>query len=159
MLRILAILSLLALAVAPAAAGDGKLDRATLKGLKAVSVVADPPPPEIERRGITAAALEAEMERRLNQAGIAVDRNAVEFLGLSATSTQEKKTPAAVSLALGMYQAVALVRDKEIRTATATWGASSLGLFELKTPNQAILRAVDLLVDRFIDAFQAANPR
>ena len=69
-------------------AGDSTMDRATLRGLKAVKVVIDPPPPEMERAGFDRDHLRASIEQKIRDAGIKIDNDVIEFLGLGIAMVQ-----------------------------------------------------------------------
>jgi len=153
-----AILMLL-LAGVLSSAGDGPLDRATLRGLKAIGVVIDPLDAELEREGLSGEALQTQVEQRLQAAGIPIDKNAVEFVGLKIMGAQAKRTPVALCLDLGLYQPVILSRDKEIRTATETWGTHSVLLAQPRQVSQSSAETVDQLVQQFVDAYRSANPK
>ncbi len=155
----LAIVVTMALVRTAAGAGDTPLERATLKGLKAVSVTIDSIDPELQRQGLSAQALQSRVERALSSAGVAVDANAVEFIGLQITAAQAKRTDAALCIDLGLYQGVSLQRDREIKTAAATWGAHSVLLSPPKQVSQSALETVDQLVKQFADAYRSANPK
>src|SRR5258708_2872066 len=118
--RILILLAFFAVAIQ--AAGDAALDRATLRGLKSVSVVIDKIDPELEQQGLTMDVLQRRLEQRLKGAGLTIDPAAVEFVGLRLIATPPtRRQPYAVSLTLGLYQRVTLSRDNNIKTATQTW--------------------------------------
>lgn len=151
--------ALLLLPAAVFAAGDAEIDRATLRGLKAVGVVIDQMDPALEKDAMSAATLRAEIEDRLERGGLAVDRNAKEFLGLRVTSVRGKGTPVAVCFALAMYQPVILSRDSAIRTATGTWEVDTVLLSPLKMLRDGTKDSVDELVDQFIQAYKAVNTK
>jgi hypothetical protein len=152
---------IVALALVPAlfAAGDGPLDRATLRGLKTVSVVVDPLDPELQKEGLSATLLQRQVEQRLQRAGIAVDANAVDFVGLRILGAQAKRTSVALSIDLGVYQAVVLVRDKQTRTATETWAVRSVVLSPPKQVSESSSETVDQLVQQLVTAYRAVNPQ
>jgi hypothetical protein len=152
------LLALLFLPIPVLAAGDAALDRATLAGLKTLNVVVDEIHPELERQGLTKDALQTELEDRLQEANIAVDKNAPEFLGVRIMPARQKKGPYSISVALGVYQPVRLVRDQKIRTATQTWEVESLWVIEPKVLVRSSMNAVGRLTDRFVEAYRAANP-
>ena len=114
------------LVCAAACGADGKLDRATLKDLKAVSIVIDPIDPELQSEGVDPDFLRATIQAKLEKAGITVDKSANEFLGLRVTAAQGKRMPVALCLSLGLYQAVVLARNRDIHTATETWSVDSV---------------------------------
>src|SRR6185436_20537928 len=67
-------------------AGDSAMDRATLRGLKAVKIIVDPPSPELERDGVDREQLRVGVVQKLQNAEIKIDNEAVEFLGVSISS-------------------------------------------------------------------------
>lgn len=136
-------------------ATDLPMDRATLRGLKALKVVIDLPA-GLEQTGITRAGLLAQVRQRLQNTDLTLDENALEFLGLSVAVTHEKKTPYAICLSLALYQNMSLVRDPAVKTITETWSAESLTLAPPKVLQQMISTHVNELVDQFVSAFRAA---
>jgi hypothetical protein len=157
--RIVAAIALLALSGVYASASDGPIERATLRGLKTVRVVVDPPDEELQRAGVTAAKLVAMVEQRLQKAGLTPDSSAVEFLGLRVTAAHAKKKNSAVCLTLGLYQNVTLVRDPKIKATTETWAGESVVLAPPELFYEAVANTVNQLVDQFADAFRTANPK
>jgi hypothetical protein len=140
-------------------AGDAAIDRATLRGLKAVNVVVDPLHPELEREGLSIGALQEQIESRLNKAGIKIDRDAPEFLALRVVAARGKKGPYTLSVVAGVYQPVLLVRNREVRTATQTWETWTLWITQPKVLLKSSLTAVAQLTNRFIDAYLSVNPQ
>jgi len=154
-------LILLALALVPPlthAAGDYPIDRATLKGLKAVGVVIDVIDPEVERSGVTRDLVLTRMLSRLSSDHIKVDPAATEFLGLRITAVRSGRGPFALSMTVGLYQPVLLSRNREIRTSTQTWEVESVLLADSKILTTACSESADDLIDRFAKAFHATNP-
>jgi len=154
----LLLITLLSVPAASIAAGDAPLDRASLRGLKTLGVVIDQLDPELELRGITKDALQSEVEGRLQGAGLQLDKNAPEFLGLRVIHVRDSKGPYALCLSMGLYQPVLLVRDRNLRTATQTWEVESVLLAPLKLLFRSSMSEVDQLTDRFISAWRSANP-
>jgi len=152
-------MAFLALACPYAGASDGPIERATLKGLKAVRVAVDPPDAELQRAGVTTTKLVAMIEQRLQKAGMATDNSAVEFVGLRVSAAHARKKPSAVSLTLGLYQIVTLVRDPKIKATTETWSGESVVLAPPELLHEAVSNTVNQLVDQFADAFRKANPK
>jgi hypothetical protein len=157
--RLVVSMAFLALACAFAGASDGPIERATLKGLKAVRVAVDPPDDELQRAGVTTSKLVALLEQRLQKAGLETDKNAVEFVGLRVTAAHARKKPSAVSLTLGLYQNVTLVRDPKIKATTETWSGESIVLAPVEVLYDAVSNTVNQLVDQFADAYRKANPK
>ena len=140
-------------------AGDASLDRATLRGLKAFNIVIDPLDPQLEKAGLSADGIRSRIDTRLRHAGIALDNNAIEFVGLHIDSMFSKKGPNGLCFSLGFYQPVVLARDAKIRTATETWDVRSMVLVPPKSMVQTAQDAVDQLADQFVTAFRSVNPQ
>ena len=156
--RILLSLALVVFLPAADGAGDAPLDRGTLRGLKALSVVIDPIVPQLDRAGLTATVLQHQLEARLRHGGVTVDQAAVEFLGLRVSSAQIRRGPYSLCLSIGLYQPVILSRDKDIRTATQTWEVETLMFAQPKALVQSSTDALDQLADRFVNAWRSVNP-
>ena len=156
--RGLLVIPFLMLTAGGAPPSDAPMDRATLRGLKAVRAVVDAPA-AMEQAGVTGAKLAAQMEQRLTKAGIPIDRQALEFVGLRVTFAHARKTDYALAVTLSMYQNVTLTRDPAIKTMAETWSGESVLLVPPKLLNEAMSNTVNELVDQFIAAWQAANPK
>src|ERR1051325_4919345 len=115
------------------AAGDAALDRATMRGLKAVGVVIDHVDPQLPRDGVTGDSLRGRLEARLKDAKIPVEAGAPEFVGLQITAVRGGKGPYAVSYTIGLYQQVALKRDAAVKTVTKTWEVETILMADPKT--------------------------
>jgi hypothetical protein len=139
-------------------AGDSPLDRSTLRGLKALSVVVDRIDPELEKEGIVRDALRARLTRRMESADIRVEAEAPEFLGLRLMHVRGRRGPYALCITLGMYQPVTLVRDGQTKTATQTWELQTVLLSDPKGLTDASTRATDELLDGFVAAYRSVNP-
>jgi len=156
--RRILIVALLLLPPATQAAGDAPLDRATLKGLKGVSVVVDLIDPQLEALGVTREVMLSRLLSRLQARHIVVDPNATEFVGLRITAVRAGHGPFAISLTLGVYQPVLLARNREMRTSTQTWDVESVLLADPKVLITACRESADELADHFAAAFLAINP-
>lgn len=164
--RIYAGFALVMLVAAPCAASDSSMDRSTLRGLKAVKVVVDSPAPEVEREGVSGDGLRITIEQKLRDAGITVDHDAVEFLGLNISSARpprktlmSKAPPLSLVINIGLYQIVLLSRDKTTKTVTETWGDQRVAPAPPKAIEHTVEDAVDDLVSEFITAYRAVNPK
>ena len=147
----------IALALPLGGAGDAALDRATLRGLMAVNVVIDPVAPEIQKEGATENGLRTRLEQRLRDAGIQVDTASTEFVALRLTSARAARGPYAIAVAIGLYQPVALVRDRNVKTATQTWEVETVALADPKLVYRACMDSVDDLAGRFVTAYRSVN--
>ncbi len=141
------------------ASNDAPLERATLRGLHAVNVVIDTLDPELVNAGLSRDSLQSRMEQRLERAGIPLDKDANEFLAIRVTHVRAKRGPIAACFSVGLYQPVVLSRDKEIRTVTQTWEVMTVLMADPKLLSEASLSSVDELADRFVAAYQSANPK
>jgi hypothetical protein len=150
-------LLLIALTALSLSAGDAPLDRATLRGLKAVNVVLDRLAPELTQEGLTQQDLQTRLETRLRDAQIPLDTTAPEFVGLRVTSVRGNRGPFGLSFTLAAYQPVTLVRDKNVKTAAPTWDVETVVVADPKVLRQASLESVDELAGRFISAWKSVN--
>lgn len=141
------------------------MDRSTLRGVKALKVVVDSPAADVEREGVSSDGLRITIEQKLREAGINVDHEANEFLGLTVSSARPPrrmmlaKGPISLVIHLGFYQIVLLNRDKTTKTITETWGDQRVTPAQSKTIDRAVTDAVDDLVNQFITAYRAVNPK
>jgi len=150
--------ALAVLPVAVDAAGDAELDRATLRGLKAVGVVIDRIDPQLPKESVAAADLQDRIESRLRDAKIEVNPTATEFVGLQISAVRGGRGPYALSLTIGLYQPVLMARDGKVKTTTKTWEVETILMAEPKILRQASLESVDDLASRFVAAFRSVNP-
>ncbi len=163
--RIYAGFASLTLGAALCAASDSSMDRSTLRGLKALKVVVDSPAPEVEREGVSGDGLRITIEQKLREAGITVDHDAVEFLGLNISSARPprkmlmSKAPISLVINMGLYQIVLLNRDKSTKTVTETWGDQRVAPAAPKAIEHTVSDAVDDLISEFITAYRAVNPK
>jgi hypothetical protein len=157
--RTILLVALLAVFGTALSAGDGSLDRATLRGLKAFNIVIDPLDPQLEKAGLSADALRARIDTRLRHAGIPLDNNAIEFVGLRIDSAElPRRGPYGLSFLLAFYQPVLLSRDQKIRTATQTWDVHTMVVAAPKAMVDAALETVDQITDQFVTAYRSVNP-
>jgi hypothetical protein len=138
-------------------AGDSALDRATLRGIRAVNVVVDAVDPQVEAEGVTRDTLRARLEDRLRAAGVTVDSSRPEFLAVRLTAARGGRGPFAAALTLSLYQPVELARDPKVRTATQTWEVETVILAEPKVLSRACQDSIDDLAGRFVSAYRSVN--
>jgi hypothetical protein len=150
---------LLLAAALPVAAGDAAIDRATLRGIKGVGVVIDTLDAEVVRIGLTANALQARIEKRLDHAGVPVTKDAAEFVGLRIMQVHDKKGPYGLCISAGVYQPVLLSRDHNVKTATATWDVQTVVVADPKLVQEAAMTSIDDLIEAFATAWKSANPK
>lgn len=148
---------MIALALPLGGAGDAALDRATLRGLKAVNVIVDPVAADIQQEGATEKVLRSRLEDRLRQAGIPLDPASNDFVALRLTSVRAGRGLFAMAATIGLYQPVTLVRDRNIKTATQTWEVETVVLAGSKEVLRACTDSVDELAARFVTAYRSVN--
>src|SRR5947207_821722 len=139
----------LALLSGLAMAGDAMLDRATLKGVKAVGIIIDQLPEDLPREGVTVDALQLRLAQRLREAHVPIDAAAKEFLGVRLSSVRATRGPYAVAISVGFYQPVTLARDATIRAAPETWGSETVLMADPKVLYRASMEGIDDLAARF----------
>jgi hypothetical protein len=146
-----------------AAASDSQADRATLTGLPAISVVVEELPPIATGNGLTTAALQADAERRLRAAGIALTPDSDAYLYVHVTVAD----PGA-SLPIPYYVDVALVQEIKLprggvqsRTPlqSPTWNLTRLGMASGDRLRANVSDRVGEFVDQFVRAYRAVNPK
>jgi hypothetical protein len=140
---------------------DSAMDRATLRGLQAVKVIIDPPSPELEHDGVDRELLRVGVVQKLQNAGIKIDNEAVEFLGVDISSGARagRKGPTPVVVGVGVYQVVAIARDKTTKTVAETWGDQRVMALPSKGLDREVSNTVDDLVDQFVRAYRSVNPQ
>jgi len=146
----------------PAAAADSAIERATLTGLTSMSVVVEGLPPVAEKNGLTTAALQSEVTRRLRQAGISIIEDADAYLYVHVTVADAGAAlPLPYLVDVSLMQEVTLPRGLKTRTPLQcpTWGLNRLGLAGPTIVRSAVTDRVTEFVDQFIAAYRSVNPK
>ncbi len=139
--------------------------RDTLRGLRGVHVLVEKLEADVEHHGLTAAALQADTEEQLRQAGIEVlaeeqrlTTPGTPYLYVNVNVSMGEETPlAAVSVDIALKQSVVLTRDPVLVCLAPTWRTGTTG--RVGYARLADLRgAVKDLVAEFVDDYRAANP-
>jgi hypothetical protein len=160
---------LLSLAVI-ASATDDKTDRATLKGIKSVCVVVEAA--DQAHSKLSKEELQTEIEGKLKQAGIAIDKSGttclylnvrvLQAIGRQAIPIRRKEKPIplyAVDLRLEFLQTVALTRDPATKTYAPTWSAANMATVASDDLGNAASEIANSLADQFITAYKSLNPQ
>jgi hypothetical protein len=154
--------------VAVASASDDKTDRATLKGIKAMCVVVEGT--DQAHSKLSKEQLQSDIEGKLKQAGISIDKSgttclylnvrALQALGRQPIGRKEKPIPLyAVDVRLEFLQTVALTRDPATKTYAPTWSTANMATVASDDLGKTALEITISLVDQFVTAYQTVNPR
>jgi hypothetical protein len=150
-----------------AAASDNAESRKSLSALPGVHVVVEELDQDLERRGLTRAAIQTDVEQRLRSAGVRVltyaDMLAVPgrptlYVNASVVNGSE---PWEIAVVVELQQTIRLDRDpKTVVPAAATWSTST---FDRVGPSSKVAEAMGSAIrdriDRFINAYLAVNPK
>jgi hypothetical protein len=146
---------------------NGKLNRATLRGLRGVGVLVEKLSPEVEKEGLNRDQLQVAVESRLHKAGIKVltREESVKTPGepylyininLNVAKTESPIYPYSIDLLF--IQKVSLQRDPKLMTYAVTWSTGGVGSIG-KTIVRELGENVEEMVDLFIKAYREENPR
>ena len=158
----LAMLAWLTSQSAVMAANDSQAERVSLTGLTTISVVVEDLAPIAEQHGLTRAALQTDVERRLRQAKVSVTPDADAYLYVHVTVADPGgSSPLPYVVELTFMQEVTLPRGLRTRTPLQcpTWWLNRLGLVSPNVLRTAVSDRVGEFVDQFIRAYQAVNPK
>jgi len=149
--------------VAPAAsANDSDTERASLTGLTAVSVVVEELSAAARTNGLVGATLQADVERRLRQAGISVTSDADAYVYVHVTVADPGPSlPLPYIVEVALMQEVTLPRGVKTRTPlqSATWWVNSLGMSGPDRLRTGVTDKVAEFADNFVRAFRSVNPK
>jgi hypothetical protein len=143
-----------------AMASDSQAERASLTGLTAISVVVEDLAPIAQQNGLTGAALQTDVERRLRQAKISVTPDSDAYLYVHVTVADPGgSSPLPYVVELTLMQEVTLPRGVKTRTPLQcpTWWLNRLGLVSPNVLRTAVGDRVGEFADQFIRAYQAVN--
>jgi hypothetical protein len=146
-----------------ASANDSQIERATLTGLTPISVVVEDLAPIAQKGGLTNAALQGDVERRLRQAGITLtpDADAYLYVHVTVADPGTTTTPLPYVVEVTLMQEVTLPRGLRTRTPLQcpTWWVNRLGLVSPDGLRRAVSDRVGELVDQFVRAYQSVNAK
>lgn len=147
---------------AAAAASDSQVERVSLTGLTAISVVVEDLPAIARANGLNTEALQADVERRIRQAGISITPDSDAYLYVHVTVADPGSSlPIPYFVNVALMQEVTLPRGVQTRTPLQceTWGLSRLGLVSGSTLRAAVTDRVSEFVDQFTAAYLSVNPK
>ena len=153
-----------------ASASDDKTDRATLRGIKSTCVVVEVA--DQAHSKLSKEELQTEIEGKLKQAGIGVDKSGtaclylnvrvLQAIGRQAIAIRRKEKPIplyAVDLRLEFLQTVALTRDPAAKTYAPTWSTANMATVASDDLGKTAIEITTSLVDQFITAYKSVNPQ
>jgi hypothetical protein len=152
----------LASLAAPALAADSQDERASLAGLKTISIVVEELSPAAAPSGLTTKMLQDDVERRVKSAGIPVTPDADAYVYVHVTIADAGSTqPLPYFVSVSLMQEVTLPRGIKTRTPlqVPTWSLDRLGLANTGSLRVNVVGRVDEFVDQFIKAYQSVNPK
>ncbi len=158
----IALLLLVTWRPAPAAGNDSANERASLTGLSTMSVVVEDLSSVAAATGLTSAAIQADAERRLRQAGITLTPDADAYLYVHVTIADPGPSlPYPYHVEVSLVQEITLPRTVQTRTPLQcpTWSVSRLGLAGADRLRAGVTDRVNEFVDQFVRAYRAVNPR
>lgn len=160
---VLACLALLVLA--PAWAEDPvaeyeAIKRASLKGLESLEVIVPPLNMDTGCRRVSPEELQAEVEARLDDAGIQVGLGTATHLLIAVTAFEPvKDLLCGFSMTVALQQVVLLVRDTRIMTFGVTWEHAGLGVATPARVAEHLRHMLAHMVDEFIAIYRDQNPK
>ncbi len=147
-----------------ALASDDKTDRATLRGIKGFCTVVEVLDQARDSfNGLSQETLQSVIQSRLQEAGIALDKNSTTCLYFSVrplAAIGKNNRPIglyAVDFRLEFLQAVTLARDPAVRAYTPTWSVSNLANVPADDLERTAREVAVDLVSRFTRAYRSVN--
>jgi hypothetical protein len=140
------------------ARGEGQLDldkvqRCSLKGLKGVRVVVD-------AEDVSSADIKANVELWLGRANVPVVKENTGGAAVLKTeiTTAKKGTFCAVTVRVGLYQEVKLVRNPEIVLPCATWSRTRTHALDKRSLQRSVEMRLSNMIYDFAYAYLGENP-
>jgi len=133
--------------------------RENLRGLVGVRVLVEEVSPPAEREGLATSSLKTMVELQLRQAGIRITRVGP-YLYLNVNAVKGRVTGVyAVSVRLELNEMVRPNRDPSVKQFAVTWMALPVVGIIPARDLRVIRESVKDMVDEFINAYLAANPK
>jgi len=167
----LAALALLSVTVVSplAGQGDNSSSRQTLAGLTGVYVDVELKTDEAQLSGLTEVQLRTDVELKLREARIKIvafeetgDTLGLPslFVGVSAVPLKTLPDLYAISVTVDLFQPIRLVRNPSTVAIGETWNAVGVcGAAGANHVEETVRKAIRDLMDQFINAYLAANPK
>jgi hypothetical protein len=143
-----------------ASASDSEVERASLTGLTNLSVVVEDLAAVAGKSGLVGATLQADVERRLRQAGISVISDSDAYLYVRVTvGDPGGSLPLAYVVDVSLMQTVTLPRGLKTRTPLQcpTWWVNNLGMSGPDRLRMVVTDRVGEFADQFVRAYRSVN--
>jgi hypothetical protein len=150
------------LAPIAAAASDTDTERASLTGLTTVSVVVEELSDAAKKSGLATTMLQADVARRLRDAGISVTSDADAYVYVHVTVADPGPSlPLPYIVEVSLMQEVTLPRGVKTRTPlqSSTWWVNSLGMSTSDRLRGSVTSKVGEFADNFVRAYRSVNPK
>jgi hypothetical protein len=144
-----------------ASANDSEAERASLTGLTSLSVVVEDVSAAAGKSGLVGATLQADVERRLRQAGISLTPDSDAYLYVRVTvGDPGGSLPLAYVVDVSLMQTVTLPRGLKTRTPLQcpTWWVNNLGMSGPDRLRVVVTDRVGEFADQFVRAYRSVNP-
>ena len=136
------------------------IKRASLKGLEFLEVIVPPLNMDAGCRRVSPEELQAEVEARLDDAGIQVGLGTATHLIIAVTAFEPvKDLLCGFGMTVALQQVVLLVRDTRIMTFGVTWEHAGLGVATPARVAEHLRRMLAHMVDEFIAIYRDQNPK
>jgi len=157
-----AIVGVSLLSGATPARADSAIERNTLKGMTGVQVLVEELSPEAENAGLTTGQLHADVERQLQQSGIAVVAPATlaPDLYVNVNVIRVSALPLyAYDIHVGVNQTATVLLNGVVTVGAETWSTSIIGVVGTDHFATAVRQQLRGRIDAFITAFRLVNPK
>jgi hypothetical protein len=144
-----------------ASANDSETERTSLTGLTSLSVVVEDLATAAGKSGLVGATLQADVERRLRQAGISLTPDSDAYLYVRVTvGDPGGSLPLAYVIDVSLMQTVTLPRGLKTRTPLQcpTWWVNNLGMSGADRIRVVVTDRVGEFADQFVRAYRSVNP-
>src|SRR3984893_6749537 len=143
-----------------ASANDSETERTSLTGLTSLSVVVEDLAAAAGKSGLAGATLQADVERRLRQAGISLTPDSDAYLYVRVTvGDPGGSLPLAYVVDVSLMQTVTLPRGLKTRTPLQcpTWWVNNLGMSGPDRLGAVVTARVGEFADQFVRAYRSVN--
>ena len=143
---------------------DDETGRATLRGLRGVAVIVEPPPEQMEKDGLLKTEIQTDADLRLRRANLRVltteewlKTKGEPYLRIRVVGVSTPDGVYSYTLVVELSQRVVLERNPSIATDVRTWWVGSYG-YRHKTELRRLREFIRDQVDRFANAYLSVNP-